>query len=92
MRIHWWIKYANYVVTLGVNVQKNIAFSNGEIGKDLEDAWRASLSFSPTRLMDSIMHERSCKIFCLNYFKPAIKTEYSTSQTQFAQWVQKRTI
>ena len=38
----------------------------------------------------SIGHERSCKIFCLNYFKPVIKPEDSTSQTQFAQWVRRK--
>ena len=38
----------------------------------------------------SIRHERSCKILCLNYFKPVTKTEYSTSQTQVAQWVRRR--
>ena len=38
----------------------------------------------------SIGHERSCKILCLNNFKPVIKSEYSTSQPQFAQWVRRK--
>ena len=38
----------------------------------------------------SIGHEHSCKILCLNYFKPVIKPEDSTSQTQFAQWVRRK--
>ena len=29
--IHWWIKYANYVITLCVDIRKSVAFSKAEI-------------------------------------------------------------
>ena len=120
MIIHWWIKYASYVVRLGVGVQKTSRFLMAKSGRfsakhaykrrfKSYDKWscvRAPVLLDLLGLLGktdrmlggylglfpqlSIGHERSCKIFCLNYFKPVIKPEDSTLQTQFAQWVRRK--